>query len=723
MPSQRRFLLCAALLCVPMHLLPLTATAQKSNNIWYFGDKAGIDFNVDPPASLGDGQMTQLEGCASAADPRTGVLLFYTNGDTVWNRMHRSMQNGTMLHGHFSSTQAALIGPMPGDTNRYYVFTAGVGAYYPRTGGIEYSIVDMRGDNGLGGITVKNTVMLDTATEKLTAVYDASHTGYWVLAHGWHDDQFYAWHVTVAGIAPPVTSHAGIANIGTADRMIGYLKGTIDGRRLAAANYGNPSIELFDFDNATGVVSNPIAIPVPATCHPYGLCFSPDGGRLYASLLYELNVGAHTDLMQYDVTVSDGGTVAATAYRIDANDPPVVQTAYWVSLMLGPDGVIYCTMPEKPGLHYLSTISRPNELHAACRFKRVGFRLTSGAEQIGLPNMIDLVTQYHADAATCAGGGVMLAASPVVLGRLAGDEPLAYHWAPAAGLSCTDCATPIASPSATTKYELTVTGRSGNPLTQWTTVHVTPRHTVRAGVLGMTDGSPGDTLKLRVELADNAFDVDSVQGFTIRMHYDTNSMRPDRGSYPGTFAGTLAQGWKATILRDYSGVLEVHVVAANDTTYLHGTGALLYARMWTYIHMLSTDTVMWSGNSSVTAEVIPDAALCADVTVDSATVHLTMCGLNTRLIKLMKGTDALDANRPNPFNPTTEIGYSVALDGLVRLEVLDALGREVACLVDDVRKAGRYSVRWDAAAQPSGLYYYRLRSSGWSAVRTMMLVK
>ncbi len=725
MTSQRRSHVCAALACALFSLLPMTAAAQKSYNIWYFGDKAGIDFNVDPPVALGDGQMSELEGCASIAHRRTGTLLFYANGDSVWNRAHRPMKNGFGLHGHFSSTQTVLIGAMPGDTNRYYVFTAGVGAYYKRTGGIEYSIVDMRGDNGFGGITTKNKVLLDTATEKLTAVYDATRTGYWLLAHGWGDDRFYAWHVTPTGIAAPVISRVGMINGGVSENSIGYLKSTIDCRHLAAANYGTRCIELLDFDNATGIVSNPIAIPVPATCRPYSVCFSPDGRRLYASLLYEFRAGAHTDLIQYDVTAGDGAAIASTAYDFGADDPPVVEVAYWVTLMLGPDGVIYCTMPGRyPGLFYLSTISRPNEPRAACRFKRDGMHLAPRtAAKIGLPNVIDLVTQYHADTATCAGAGIMLAASPVLVGSLAGDEPLAYHWALADGLSCTDCATPIASPSATTKYELTVTGRSGNPLTQWTTVHVTPRHAVRAAVQGGLDGTPGDTLELRVELVDDALDLDSVRGFTVRMHYDTNSMRPDRSAYAAMLAGTRAEGWTATVLRDYSGVLEVHVVATDPTAYLHGAGTLLRARMWTYIHMLTSDTATWSGNSTVTAEVIPDASPCADVTVDAASVRLTMCGLNMRLIELVTGTNALDANRPNPFNPTTEIGYSVALDGPVRLEVLDALGREVACLVDEVRKAGRYSVRWDAASQPSGLYYYRLRSAGWSAVRTMMLVK
>jgi hypothetical protein len=67
-------------------------------------------------------------------------------------------------------------------------------------------------------------------------------------------------------------------------------------------------------------------------------------------------------------------------------------------------------------------------------------------------------------------------------------------------------------------------------------------------------------------------------------------------------------------------------------------------------------------------------------------------------------------NYPNPFNPTTNIGFRVSSFGFVSLKVFDVLGREVAILVNEVRPAGTYTVRWDASLFPSGVYFYRLRS-------------
>jgi hypothetical protein len=65
---------------------------------------------------LFDGELNTLEGSASISDTN-GQLLFYTDGATVWNRNHDTLQNGFGLLGEASSTQAALIIPKPGTSN------------------------------------------------------------------------------------------------------------------------------------------------------------------------------------------------------------------------------------------------------------------------------------------------------------------------------------------------------------------------------------------------------------------------------------------------------------------------------------------------------------------------------------------------------------------------------------------------------------------------------
>ena len=72
----------------------------------------------------------------------------------------------------------------------------------------------------------------------------------------------------------------------------------------------------------------------------------------------------------------------------------------------------------------------------------------------------------------------------------------------------------------------------------------------------------------------------------------------------------------------------------------------------------------------------------------------------------------LRGNYPNPFNPQTTIGFTLPSASDVRLVVYDALGREVARLVEGELGAGLHEARFDGGSLASGLYLYRLVASG-----------
>ena len=84
---------------------------------------------------------------------------------------------------------------------------------------------------------------------------------------------------------------------------------------------------------------------------------------------------------------------------------------------------------------------------------------------------------------------------------------------------------------------------------------------------------------------------------------------------------------------------------------------------------------------------------------------------------------ALGDNYPNPFNPTTQITYSLPEQADVTLEVFDILGRPVATLVDEQQQAGRYEVSFDASSLSSGAYIYRIQADEFVETRQMMFVK
>jgi hypothetical protein len=83
----------------------------------------------------------------------------------------------------------------------------------------------------------------------------------------------------------------------------------------------------------------------------------------------------------------------------------------------------------------------------------------------------------------------------------------------------------------------------------------------------------------------------------------------------------------------------------------------------------------------------------------------------------------LAQNYPNPFNPATNIEFSVAKSGPVQIKVYDMLGREVATIVDENLQPGAYTRAWNAGNLASGVYFYRLISSSFLAVKKMMLIR
>jgi len=80
-------------------------------------------------------------------------------------------------------------------------------------------------------------------------------------------------------------------------------------------------------------------------------------------------------------------------------------------------------------------------------------------------------------------------------------------------------------------------------------------------------------------------------------------------------------------------------------------------------------------------------------------------------------------NYPNPFNPETHIHYQLAADSRVLLTIYDILGNEVAVLVDEVKPAGKYEIRFDASHLSSGMYLYKLTVGNYTKVQKMLLLK
>jgi hypothetical protein len=86
-------------------------------------------------------------------------------------------------------------------------------------------------------------------------------------------------------------------------------------------------------------------------------------------------------------------------------------------------------------------------------------------------------------------------------------------------------------------------------------------------------------------------------------------------------------------------------------------------------------------------------------------------------------TFSLNQNYPNPFNPLTKIEYALPNDAKVTIKIYDMLGREVNVFVNEVKKAGYYSVEWNGSQLSSGVYFYKMQAGDFNAVKKMMLIK
>ena len=369
------------------------------------------------------------EGCSSISD-FNGNLLFYTDGRNVWDKNHSIMSNanynsGTGLMGDPSSTSSGLIVPKPGDPNQYYIFTVDEPHHqnafaFPNQGpaeangsstneydsgggvpgaddgfnnGLAYSLVDLTLNNGNGNVvSAEKNIQLVTydpneqgqesykCSEKITAVEHSDKQSYWVLTQ--FIDNFYAFRVDAAGVntTPVETNIIPLINFeGYRRNAIGYMKASPDGSRIAVCHRQNGnqpggfsnntgSVWIYDFDNTTGNLSNPINL-LP-NFGPYSVEFSPDSSKLYVS--------GSNSVTQFDLNTSDP---ASTDFMVYSG------FNFIGALQLGPDGKIYIANTEDS--QSLDVINDPNTYGVDANYVPYQVQLAPGTfSNIGLPPFI-----------------------------------------------------------------------------------------------------------------------------------------------------------------------------------------------------------------------------------------------------------------------------------------------------------------------------------------------
>lgn len=357
------------ILLIALLLLTLStpSIAQHEADNWFFGDYNSLSFQSGAPILTQGGQLNTREGVAAMSDRKSGALLFYTDGVTVWNSQHEVMTGGTLLKGGASSTQSALIIPNPSNSQQYYLFT--VPEYESGESTLYYSIVNMATPKG--EVLSKNTPLYTGVSEKLTGTLDCDGSGYWVVAHHVSNSEFYSFHITASGVStgPIVSKHT--ADI--TDYRAGYMKISPNRTKIALASQITTGyLALATFNPLTGIISNYQTISAGGNTCPlftYGLAFSPDNTKLYAT-------GLISSIFQYEINLPTAAAIRNSQSILNITGG---------GLQLAPDGKIYIAQENT---RFLGRIDLPNLKGDASMYKQDVIALPR-LSMLGLPNCLD----------------------------------------------------------------------------------------------------------------------------------------------------------------------------------------------------------------------------------------------------------------------------------------------------------------------------------------------
>ena len=375
------------------------------------------------------------EGCSSIADFNGNLLFYTDGRnvwDKNHQLMpNADYFGGSGLLGDPSSTSSGLIIPRPGNPDNYYIFTVDEPHHnnawaYPNQGpadingntvfqyddiigssvpndddgfnnGLNYSLVDLTLNGGNGDVVAseKNKPLLTydpldqeqasfKCSEKISAVEHNDKQSYWVISH--FLDIFYAFRVDESGVnTTPVTTQITplVSLNGYRRNSIGYLKSSPDGTKLAIChneqgniqgqnpNNTTGSLWIYDFDDATGIVSNPIN--VISNSGVYGTAFSTDSSKLYAT--------ANRTIFQFDLNATDiSGSQTIIHQQSNFN-------SFIGALQLAPNGKIYAANTATD--FALDVINTPDEQGLLCDYVAAGQPLEPGTDaNLGLPPFI-----------------------------------------------------------------------------------------------------------------------------------------------------------------------------------------------------------------------------------------------------------------------------------------------------------------------------------------------
>ncbi len=176
----------------------------------------------------------------------------------------------------------------------------------------------------------------------------------------------------------------------------------------------------------------------------------------------------------------------------------------------------------------------------------------------------------------------------------------------------------------------------------------------------------------------------------------------------------ITRNLKTASVRELELIDANHILSGNVTSRLTGTDEV-------YAEILPGERIDFTFSASPNSNIAYVLKTTGRYETDTTLAFNKLASTSDE--ELVPRENKLFDNYPNPFNPTTQIKYSVKENGIVTLKIYDVLGKEVAELVNEEKQAGIYTVNFDGSSLSSGIYFYTISAKNFLQTKKMLLVK
>lgn len=394
-------------------LLYTTAILQAQNKRDYqwiiggnsIGNGIALDFNASPVEITGKKTGIFMASSNTSMSDSSGKLLYYSNGCRIMNASAETMENGDEINpgliqdgfctsgGGSPLNQAVITIPSPGSDSIYFLFNLDLG--YPDSDhsrvlprNLYCQKIDMSKDSGLGAVVQKNVVAVydSFSMGNVQACRHANGKDWWIIVPRAHSNCYFLVPVTNEGVQPAQLKCSG--SVWIDPDAGGQATFSPDGKKYIRFNAWN-GLNIFDFDAASGDLSNPVHVDFSNDTVNYiaGASVSPNSRYLYIS--------ARKNLYQFDLQAPDIGASRTLIATWDGYQNPY-PTIFFMSA-LAPDGKIYIS--NTSSTFNLHVINKPNCPGVACQLVQHGVVLPdyNFATIPNLPHYNLLTATYDCD--------------------------------------------------------------------------------------------------------------------------------------------------------------------------------------------------------------------------------------------------------------------------------------------------------------------------------------